>query len=198
MRNKPFKYRKDFKDFNNTLIPYLNRLVVLFNKFSNINMEIYFKAPYVLYPDTEWFGLDFFASQKAIRTYTLYSKQLKIQKPDNPEQLEFIKKSLKFIANYCITNGITVKEYFYNKRGLMYEWCKHYVQNNISPYVIIGVPGIFDIINSESKDEIEMTLGSFWDNYVTMKGDYEHSVNAKNIVYNGLKLIIKYVENNKK
>ena len=81
-KNKPFKIRKDFSGLNSIDILCLKKIRNFFNKFNWVIPEQYFIAPYILYPDQEWFGLDFFASQKGIKTFTLYLKKLKMTAPD--------------------------------------------------------------------------------------------------------------------
>ena len=51
-QNKPYKYRKDFKDFtNHDQYFFVKKLSLFFNKFSHISIDRFFTAPYELYPD---------------------------------------------------------------------------------------------------------------------------------------------------
>ena len=61
VKNKPFKVKKDFGDIVDTdKHKFLKRISILFKKHPEINPDIFFQAPYKLYPDVEYFGLDYF------------------------------------------------------------------------------------------------------------------------------------------
>lgn len=73
-RKKPFRLRKDFTNLKPSVIRTLERLESFFNKHKQIDICDFFKAPYEIYPNDEYFDLDFFISYKAISTYNLYKK----------------------------------------------------------------------------------------------------------------------------
>jgi len=53
-QNKPFRYRKNFTDFTeHELYVFVKRLGNFFKKFKHINIDLFFKAPYELYPDDD-------------------------------------------------------------------------------------------------------------------------------------------------
>ena len=55
IKNKPFKIKKDFSDIVGTdKHKFLKRLSTLFKKHSDINFDVFFQAPYRLYPDVEY------------------------------------------------------------------------------------------------------------------------------------------------
>ena len=195
-KNKPFKVRKDFSEMDSSNLLFLRKLKIFFNKFSWVDPEIYFRAPYEIYPDEEWFGLDYYITQKAIKAYTLYMKKLRIQSPTTDEQLEFIKKSLKYITEFCVKEKITLKEYIIERRGISYEWMRHIAKNYISIYIIMGFPNIFDMVTGVPKDESELLLGDFIKEFGNIKQRYEAAPKAKNMVENGLILIEKFINNN--
>ena len=77
LKNKPFKLKGDFSDVIKTdKAKYLKRISVLFKKHPEIDPDVFFSAPYKLYPDVEYFGLDYFSTMRAIKAYTNYKKKL--------------------------------------------------------------------------------------------------------------------------
>lgn len=73
-RKKPFCLRKDFTNLKPSVLQTLEKLQRFFNKHKEINISEFFKAPYEIYPNDEYFDLDFFVSYKAISVYNLYKK----------------------------------------------------------------------------------------------------------------------------
>jgi len=121
-RNKPFKLKNSFTDVEGTdKHKFLKRISILFCKHPEINPDIFFKAPYKLYPDVAYFGLDYFSTMRAVRAYTTYKKTLLLQDPDS--QLEEVKDSLKFIANFCIEREFIFINIHYIKQQKLILGC---------------------------------------------------------------------------
>ncbi len=192
-QNKPFTLRKDFHDFEeSTSYSYVHKLSSFFIRFPQIDPQQYFEAPFKIYPDEEYFDLKFYSSQKAIKAYSLYMQQLQDQMPDDPAQLEFIKKSLRFIAAYCNENKIKFLEYINHKQGVTYAWMQHYKKHSISIYSLFGFEGLQNTINSIPQDEINLLLGNVEDIYRYMIR-YHKSVDAKHLVTEAIKRISKII-----
>jgi hypothetical protein len=135
-RNKPFKIKKDFRDLLNTeKRKHIKRIATLFIKHPEIDPTTFFESPYKLYPDVEYFGLDYFSSMRAIKSYTLYKKQIFLTDPDS--QIESVKDSLKFIASFCIQKRIYFHQYPYYRESDFFAWLNHYKQNKINVYSVM-------------------------------------------------------------
>jgi len=195
-RNKPYSLRKNFDEFekDTDYVP-LKRVCNFFNKFPQIKPYLYFKAPFVVWGSVEYFPLVFFSSQKAIKSYTIYFKQLQEQSPDSNEQLEFIKESLKFIALFCIKNKIHLNDYPTFKQGSTFSWMKHVKEHNISIYPIFGFFGVLDIISSIPEDEKELLLSDIAENIVVYKTRFIQSKEAQQLIKDGMQCINKVIEN---
>lgn len=189
-RNKPFKVRQDFDNFE--LSDDYNKWVILenfFKRFPTIDKELYFKAPYELWKDKEYFGPDFFITPAATRAYTVYKKQLQEQDPDSDESLQYIKDSIIFIGKYCEQNNINFDKYILEKLGVTYTWMKQIRQGQISPYVIFGFKGIDDLIFNTPQDERDLLMGDFGDRLYNYKEKYNRSKYAKQLITIGLNRI---------
>ncbi len=189
-RNKPFKVRKDFSGFESS--DEYNKWVIMenfFRRFPSINKELYFKAPYELWKDKEYFGVDFFITPAATRAYTVYKKQLQEQDPDSDESLQYIKDSIITIGKYCEQNKINFDEYILEKPGVTYTWMKQIRQGQISPYVIFGFKGIDDLIYNTPEDERDLLMGDFGDRLYNYKEKYNRSKYAKQLITIGLNRI---------
>ena len=140
-RNKPFRIRKDFSDIVNTdKHKFLKRISILFTKHPEISPDTFFKAPYKLYTDVQYFGLDYFSTMRAVKAYTTYKKQIFLQDPDS--QIEQVKESLKFIAHFCIENNIHFHQYPYHRASDLFTWMQHYKQSKINAYSVMEFPNI--------------------------------------------------------
>jgi hypothetical protein len=202
-RNKPFKYRKDFSNFESSdkgkvNLVHLKRIATLFRKFSHIDPEKYFKAPFDLYPDTEYFDLSFFSSRKAIKAYTIMMNKAREETPDTDDQIVFIKDSLRYIALFCIKENITLEDYITYKKGATYSWMKHVKQHNISMYSLLEFPETHSIISKTPRDELDLFLPSIADKIGAFKARYRSSQRAQKVVKEGLVRIKKFIENDKK
>lgn len=187
-RGKPFKRREDFSDFET--LPDFNKWKILehfLNKFPNVDKELYFKAPYELWKDKDYFAVDFYITPAATRAYTTYKTQLQQQNPDFDESLTYIKESLLFISKYCKQNNLNLDDYILEKPGSIYTWMKHIRQGQISPYVIFGFSNIDDIIYNTPNDERDLLLGEFGDKLYYYKEKYNRSKYAKQLITIGLK-----------
>jgi hypothetical protein len=179
LRNKPFKLKGDFTDFeNSTKYLSIKRLCTFFNKYPDVNMDTYFIAPYKLYTDTDYFDLAYFASPRAIKAYTTYKNYLQQLLPDK-QQLE-VKESLIFISRFCLMNKIQLHDYStFKLKGMAPEWVYHLKSNKINPYSLMEFTGIFNYINEMSFDERELLLGSFGRSYLDYKSRYNSSITLK-------------------
>ena len=72
-QNKPFKLRKDWTDFESREeYHYIKKLAKLFKTYDNINIDDWFKAPYIIYPEKIQYDLKSYTLMKQYNTYKLY------------------------------------------------------------------------------------------------------------------------------
>ena len=196
-RNKPFKVKENFDDFENTPEHiYIKKLSTFLSQFPQIKPKMFFKAPYVLYKDTEYFDLKFYLSQRAIKTYTLYMKQLQEDLPDSSHHINFIKDSIKYIATFCVKNNIQLIDYPTYSLGSTKVWMKEVKNRNISIYVMFYFPNIMEIISGTPSDELELLLSNILPNLETYINRYNTSINARKLVNTGFDRINSYIKNN--
>lgn len=178
IKNKPFKIKKDFTDVNKTAKPkFLKRLSVFFNKHQEIDTDLFFKSPYCLYPDVAYFDLEYFASMRAIKAYTLYKQQLLLQDPDS--QIENIKKSLRFIAMFCIENEIQFFKYSQHKTADLYTWMIHFKENKINPLTLMEFGNIFCSMQEVAEDVQYMFVNDFMKQFKRLYIEYSNSHKLK-------------------
>ena len=175
LRGKAFKLKQDFNDFqNDSKYIHIKRLSIFFTKYPDVNMDTYFIAPYKLYPDVQYFDLSYFASPRAIKTYTIYKQQLFQESPDS--QIQDIKESLRFLVQYCLKNNIQLHDYiFYKEKSIEPIWTYHVKHNKINPYTLMEFSNIFHTIQEMPKDEREFLLGRFGTNFLDYRTKYMNS-----------------------
>lgn len=192
-KNKPFKLKKDFSSIVDTdKHKYLKRISVLFKKHPEINPDMFFKAPYKLYPDVEYFGLDYFSTMRAVKAYTTYKKQLFLQDPDT--QLEQVKESLKFIANFCIDNNIHFHQYPYHRSSDLFTWMQHYKQSKINIYSIMEFTNIFSSVKSLAEDIQKFFVGEFVDQFQNLYIIYNKTTKLKPYIQKAIPVLSNFVE----
>lgn len=189
IKNKPFTYRKDFSDLDDSTILFLTRIDNLLTKYPHINIDAYFMAPFKVYPNAEHFNLEYFANMSGVNAYAIYMKQIQEMSPDSDEQLEFIKRSLKHIGLFCLMNKITIEQYPSYKTGLTYDWMKQIKRHEISIYALMEFPEISDIIKRMAEDEKELFLGDIGTFFWGYKTKYIQSKLACVLVKTGIKKI---------
>lgn len=191
--NKPFTYRKDFTDLDDSKQLFLNRIRNLLCKYPHIKPDDYFIAPFKVYPNADHFSLEYYAGMGAVNAYSLYMKQIQEMSPDSNEQIDFIRDSLKYIGAFCIRNKIKVEEYPTCKTGLTYDWMKHVKKHEISLYVLMEFPEIHNIIMGTAEDEKDLFLGDLGKYYLGYKSKYIQSSIAKQLVKEGISKIKKVI-----
>jgi len=190
--NKPWKARQDFEGFDKTPDGFIcKRLELFFKKFPQIDPKEFFKAPYIAYKDEEHFPLNFYTTQKAIAIYTTVLKQKSEELPDTPDQIANIKKSLKHIATTCLEQKITFNQYCKTKEGYTYKSFNDYNNKLINIYVLIKLPFFETQLNSLNPQDKELYLKDVANNISKYKMRLNTSTKAKNLIDEGLKLIIK-------
>lgn len=174
LRNKPFKLKTDFTNLEPVKANSLKRLYNFFLRHKDVDMQIYFSAPYKIYSDVEYFDLSYFASMRAIKAYTIFKNQLFETQPDN--QLQAVKESISFIVKFCTEAKINFEDYSTHRvNNLEPEWVYHYKHGKINPYVMMEFPNIYSIIQDISTDEKELLLGSFGTNFLEYRTRYMSS-----------------------
>lgn len=196
-QNRPWKARKDFKDFENTSDGvYCRKLELFFKKFPQIDVKDFFNAPYVIYKDESYFPLKFYVTQKAIAVYTALQKQKLEEGPDTTDQIEDIKKSLKHIGLTCIERKITFEQYCNEKTGYTYTPVLDFNNKLINIYVLIKLPSFDTIVNSFNLQDRELYLKNIHNNLGKFKLRLNMSTRAKFLIDEGFKLLTKNIKIN--
>ena len=193
-RNKPFRYRKDFNNFDEKDAYHLKRISNLLYKYTHIDPVEYFKAPFIINPNDEHFGLDFYAGMGGVNAFTMYMKYIQELSPDSEEQLAFIRKSLKFIGTFCVKQKISLNEYPLYKTGVIYDWMKHLKQHQISVYALMEFSEVHNIIMEVTEDERELFIDNISKFFYGYKTKYLNSISAKKLVKEGIIRIQKVIK----
>jgi hypothetical protein len=193
LKNKPFKIKQDFSDIQDTdKHKHLKRLSVFFNKHPEVDLDMFFSAPYKLYPDVAHFGLDYFSTLRAVKSYTTYKKQMFLQDPDS--QLQDIKRSLEFIVKFCINNKMFLHQYQYHKTADLYTWMVHYKENKINVYSVMEFANLFSSIKSLAEDVQKFFVGQFVEQFQHLYTKYNISKELKPYMKKTIPILTVFVE----
>lgn len=192
VKNKPFKLKKDFSNVTDSKIhKFLKRISTLFAKHPEIDMDVFFEAPYKLYSDVEYFDLEYFASMRAVRSYTMYKKQKFLQDPDS--QLEEVKQSIKFITHFCIDNNIYFHQYPFHRTTDLFTWMEHYKQNKINIYAMMEFPDVLSAARSLAVDLQQFFVSNFIENFSTLYQNYNKSAHIKPFLKKAFPVVSNFV-----
>jgi len=189
-QNKPFRFRKNFDDLNSTQIFYLKKLGLFFNKFKNINLDVFFQAPYNVFKDETFFDLKYFISPKAVKTYTLFKNQLDSLDPDSISILENTASSLKYIKNFCKNNNIASEKYldFVKQGDSVPAFIDDLQKQNVNFYSLLAF-NQFKTKLYRNYETYKYILGDIIDRYDVYYNNFIKSKKLKILVREGIKKI---------
>lgn len=190
--NKPFRYRKNFDDFDKeeNYLPVI-KLKSFFARNPQIKMEDFFLAPYYVFPDNKnaYYDLKFYNSLQAIKTYSLYNKKLMMEDPDSDIQLKKIKEGLTFIKNFCIENKILLGDYTDFKSEKTHNFLIHLAEKNISIYNLFLLKGFDKAIKMYDFELLKFILNDLAARISHFRSKFLASKTAKLLCSEGLKKI---------
>jgi hypothetical protein len=193
LNNKPFKYRKNFDNFEEKEEYVLvNKLSRFFSKYPNINIKDFFEAPYFVYNES-FFDLKFFTTQKAIKSYTAYQNKFLPENPDHEQSIQKIKDSFEFIYNFCKLNNISFDQYIncVESNSKWHSFFIHLKNRNICLYPLFIFPNFDKILREYDKEIKEFVFGDTFQNINFYRTKYYSSSKAKrlcSIIYENLNL----------
>jgi len=160
INNKPFRYRKNFDNFDDEKFIIINKLSNFFKKFKHINIKDFIEAPYFVYNE-DYFDLKFYLSPKAIKTYTLYHDNYLINNPDGNQTLTKIKESFDFIKTYCNDQKINLREYInycehLGNSNLYNTFLTHLKERKINLYILFAFTKLEDVLKRTDNQAIEL------------------------------------------
>jgi hypothetical protein len=129
---------------------------------------------------------------RAVKAYTTYKKQTFLQDPDS--QLDQVKDSLKFIAQFCIENNIYLHQYPYHRTTDLFTWMQHYKQNKINVFSVMEFPNIFSSVKSLAEDIQKIFVSEFVEQFQTLYTSYNKSQELKPYIQKAIPVLSNFVE----
>ena len=189
-KNLPFKYRKDFDFLDAVYANSLKKIAIFLSKFNHIKLEDFIKAPYVIYPDENYFELEYYTTLKATKAYTLYQQKLLTISPDSQDQLENIKNSLLFISSFCKEQNILIDDYINHKTNDTFSFLLHLKEHRVNVYCLFGFNSFDKNIKSVDSDLLSFIIGNdLLVNLSTFRTKYFNSNKARTFVELGIQKI---------
>lgn len=193
--DRPYRVRKNFDKLKDEYKVELEKLEKFFLKFPHLFRYEFFQAPYKIYQDENKFYSLKFYSGKGLQTCLAYFKNLKESEPD--EQLDYIKESLKFIANFCVEKNIRLDQYIGYKSVAQNDFLLHLKQHKISFYAIFAIPGVYYHLLNIPDDEFGLYFGDDLD-LDGMWNRFNGSKKAKSYLEENVPKIEEWIRNNLK
>jgi hypothetical protein len=140
----------------------------------------------------EYFGLDYFSTMRAVKSYTMYRKHMFLRDPD--EQLKQVQDSLNFIAKFCIQEKIQFYQYPYHRTADLFTWMKHYKENKINIYSMFEFSNICSSVKELAEDVQRFFVSDFVDQFQKLYLNYMNSMQVKPYVRKAFPLLSNFVE----
>lgn len=188
VKGKPFRLRQDFSKIDSTTELVLKKLSFFFNNNSNVNITDFFVAPYKFYGADNYFDLQFFLTQKAVKCYSLFCKQRELLNPDNQQVIDFSKKCCSFIFKFCKENNLTLQMYKTMNNGTTPIVLQHLRDHKINFYVYHALCGD-SIVRQVEPDLLNFFIKDFTNLVNETRVKFAQSHKLKNILREALSIV---------
>jgi len=189
-KNLPYKNRKDFSNIGDVDSNYLKKISIFLSKFPHIKLDDFINAPYIVYPDETYFGLDYYTTLKATKAYTLFQKRQELLDPDNDEQLVNIIESLKYISAFCTEQNLEIENYPSHLTNNTPSFILHLKEHRINVYSLFGFPSFEKNLKVIESDLLKFILGDdFYNNLSGFRLKFFASKKALKLVELGIQKI---------
>lgn len=188
-QNKPWRARKDFSNFDETKKRHIEVIEsIVCNK--NINLHQFFKAPYVVWRDSQNIPLDFYKGFKALKAYRLYIHKILNTEYESPECQTMISEGFDHIEKKCKSRGIKDLKDYVEWVNIYPEFLLDLKEGNICYYNIFGLDGAEEFLIKFNKEEIEFLIEDFYEVLNSLRVNYFRS----KIIQNTIKANIKNIK----
>lgn len=189
---QPFKYRKKFDNLDDKTTVCLKKISYLLNKFNHIKVEDFISAPYTVYPDENYFNLEYYTTLKATKAYTLFQNIKLTEDPDSSYHITNIVDSLNFIQKFCREQNITLSEYITYCPENVPTFISHLKEHRVNIYTLIPLNGFDKQIKSLDPELLKFILGEEMYNRLSVfRTKLFGSQKAHKLIKTGLQLIEK-------
>jgi hypothetical protein len=194
-KSLPYKFRKDFSSLDDKTRSTLKKIANFLRRHSHINLEEFISAPYKIYKDEEFFNLEYYATLKAVKAYTLYHNSMLYENPDNEEQLQNIVKSLKYIQEFCKANNIALTDYLKHMSDKLPSFFIHLKEHHVSLYTLLGFNNFAKEFRSIDIETAKFILGEEFINRIEVcKTKLFSSEKAMKVITLGLQRVEEHLK----
>jgi hypothetical protein len=191
----PYKNRKDFSDIqNNENYATLLKLEQFFKRNHYININDFFESPHDLYADENYFKLDFYLSQKAMKAYSIYQRKKVFSDPDSDIQRKFVLEGWKYIYDFCVQENINLDQYIDHKTNLLNTVFIHLKEKNVSIYNCLVFDNFQRVVNSQNYEMLEFMLGDLVSKIPIFRTRFYSSKKCKKIAQGGYEILKEKLE----
>lgn len=192
-KNKPTRFRKDFSKLKDVDFVAVKKLSLFFCKHTNINYQDWFIAPYKVYSKDDYYELKFYNTRKALKCYTIYMREKEVSDPDSVENITALKSGLKFVAEFCKENKLTVKQYIFHVTGNMPTCLLHLQEHKINFYLLHAL-GVDKVVKTVESSVLNFLVQGFTNIFTQTRTKFYGSSVLKHKAKNGVKIITEMLE----
>ena len=179
-KNKPWRPRENFDKISPVEEELLKKIGNILSS-KNIQADLYFKAPYDLWKDKDYYPLEYFGKFKAVKAYNLWIEKLFIEEPDNEVVVNMVKDGFLFIFKRCKENNLKSIESYFKLQSYYPEFLIALSEKQINYYNILPINNYDTLLKQYPKEDIDFIVSGFYNNINTLRTRYYRTEKLKKL-----------------
>lgn len=196
IQNKPWRPRENFDKITPVEEEQIKKISNILTT-KNINVEYYFKAPYDLWQDKNFYSIDYFTKFKAIKAYNLWVEKMFFENPDSDIVIDLVKNGFMYIFTECKKHKLNSIERYFTLKSYYPEFLIALSEKNITYYNILALNNYDKILKQIPKDDVDFIISGFYNTIESLRTRYYRTEKLKKLnekIINKLnKILINYV-----
>jgi hypothetical protein len=179
-KNKPWRPRENFDKLSPVEEELLKKISgILMSK--NIQAESYFKAPYELWKDKEYYPLEYFGKFKAVKAYNLWLEKNMFENPDDETIINMVKEGFLFIFKRCKELKINNIEKWFEYKTYYPEFLIALSERKITYYNILAINSYDKVLRTYPKEDIDFIVTDFYNTIESLRTRYYRTNKLKKL-----------------
>ena len=177
-QNKPWRPRENFDKLTIVEEELLKKISNILST-KNIQADFYFKAPYDLWKDKDYYPLEYFGKFKAIKAYNLWLEKNMFENPDEDVVVDMVKEGFLFIFNRCKQLKLKSIEKWFEHKTYYPEFLIALSERKITYYNILAINSYDKYLKTYIKEDIDFIVTDFYNTIESLRTRYYRTKKLK-------------------
>lgn len=179
-QNKPWRLRENFDKISPVEEELLKKISeILYSK--NIQAESFFKAPYELWRDKNYYPLEYFGRFKAVKAYNLWLEKNMLENPDDDIIINMVKEGFFYIYKRCKDLNLKNIELYFEYKTYYPEFLIALSERKITYYNILAINNYDKILKNYIKEDIDFIVTDFYNTIESLRTRYYRTNKLKKL-----------------